>query len=194
MFKQNLVRVWVGILALSGMFLMGQDFWITPSSPRIVFVSTTSTDGSMIGLEAADDICQADASAAGLTGPYKAWLSDTTSSPDTRFDKGGDPYQLPGGQKVADDWADLTDGTIDHTINQFANGTAVTGGHVWTNTWEDGTAANTDGDSRIDSCDDWTSEVADYSGIYGEVTGLSWTHSGWESCSTHNRLYCFEQL
>ena len=38
MFKRNLVHVWVGIIILSGMFLMGQDTWPPSTGPTITSI------------------------------------------------------------------------------------------------------------------------------------------------------------
>ena len=47
-----------------------------------------------------------------------AWLSDSTASPSSRFTHSSVPYVLPDGTTVvANDWADLTGGTLQHLIN-----------------------------------------------------------------------------
>src|SRR4051812_50129369 len=68
------------------------------------------------GLANADGICQVAADDAGLGGTYKAWLSDNTASPSTRFTHATQPYVLPNGVQVAADWADLTDSRLDNPI------------------------------------------------------------------------------
>jgi hypothetical protein len=194
MFKKDSVPVWVGILALSCMFLMGNEFWIQPTDPRYVFVTDFGLYGNMI-TGGPDQVCQSDAQEYGLTGVYKAWISDSTSSPDTTFDKGGRPYILRNGETVADDWDDLTDGTIQHSINQYADGASVANlVPVWTNTWEDGTAVNNQGNPLLDCCDDWTSDSSDYTGNIAFVGGIYWSHSGdYQSCLQPAHLFCFEQ-
>lgn len=58
--------------------------------------------------------------AAGLPGEYKAWLADTTaaSAPDQTFFRAPGGYRLVDGTVVADDWFDLTDGTLQHAISK----------------------------------------------------------------------------
>jgi hypothetical protein len=195
MFKKNHIRVWVGILALSGMFLMGQDFWIEPSDVRYVFVTDLGSTGN-VPIEIADEYCQMDAAEHGRPGTYKAWLSDSTSSPDTRFDKGGHPYRLPSGLKLAEDWDDLTDGYLAAFINEYADGVlapALT--PVWTNTLEDGTAANTQGIPEWDSCENWSSNNPFHTGIIAYVNGLIWSHQSTTSCElpAYPHYFCFGQ-
>ena len=191
MFSRNTVFVWIGIILLSGMFLMGQDGW-GPSGPAFVFVSSHAVDGSIsfgerVGVAAADAICQAEANEYGLHGTFRAWISDDYSSPVTRFDKGGYPYKTVNGNVVADDWDDLTGGSLSHAIDREADGTLLGWGiDVWTNTLEDGTALN-------GSCNNWLSTDAP-TGIYGEIGPTYWSYRDSASCGTNKRLYCFEQI
>ena len=75
-------------------------------------------DGNLGGLAGADAKCDLLASNAGLTGTFRAWLSDGIDSPDTRFLKAGNPYVLVDNTTViASDWTDLTSGSIQAPIN-----------------------------------------------------------------------------
>src|SRR5690242_2782849 len=78
---------------------------------KLVFVTSTLQTGNLGGLTGADMICQARAAAGGLRGIFKAWLSDTTASPSTRFTRSKKPYVLLDGTVIANNWADLTDGS-----------------------------------------------------------------------------------
>jgi hypothetical protein len=77
-----------------------------------VFTTSVRYDGNLGGLAGADAKCQARAVAASLPGTYKAWLSDATGSPSTRFTKSTIPYRTVDGTLIANDYADLTDGTL----------------------------------------------------------------------------------
>ena len=62
------------------------SFLLTSCEPStFVFVTEWEGDGNIGGLTAADSICQTEADDAGLPGTYKAWLSDSTASPSSRF-------------------------------------------------------------------------------------------------------------
>ncbi|MCP4629308.1 MAG: hypothetical protein GY850_38260, partial [bacterium] len=77
---------------------------------RIVFLTSGSyTGGEFGGLTGADEICQAEADAGGLTGTYAAWLSGSTAAESAaeRINQSGGPFVLPDGTVVADNWADL---------------------------------------------------------------------------------------
>ena len=52
---------------------------------KLVFLLEDGVRGDIGGVAAADQTCNDAAEAAGLPGTYKAWLSDSTSSPSTRF-------------------------------------------------------------------------------------------------------------
>jgi tetrahydromethanopterin S-methyltransferase subunit B len=84
-----------------------------------VFVSSqTYFGGGLGGLAGADATCQGLADGAGPKGTFKAWLSADGASPSTRFTRSSVPYVLPDGTTVvANDWADLTSGSLQHAIN-----------------------------------------------------------------------------
>ena len=95
---------------------------------KIVFVTSTSFSGNIGGVTGADAKCQIEADGQDSivpTGTYFAWLSDGTQSPDTRFTKSSHPYVLADGTRIADDYADLTDGSILHPINVEASGNTL---------------------------------------------------------------------
>ena len=157
---------------------------------RTVFVTSQDYAGNFGGLSGADAVCQGHADAAGLTGTYLAWLSDSTGSPSTRFSQDFRFFELVDGTRVADDWADLTDGALQAKINMTEQGTSSMAIiWTWTNTQNDGTAQG------ADSCLDWTSDAIG-TGHRGEpqTTGF-WTEGRMspEVCSSPAYLYCFER-
>ena len=162
-------------------------------SDKLVFVTSTTHDGNLGGLSGADAICNTRAAAGGLPGTYMAWLSDSTASPSTRFTHSLVPYVLPGnGSVVANDWADLTDGTLAASIINTEFGSPLLGdeGRVWTGTNADGTYAG-----AFSDCSGWTTVIA-ASGVYGFATNtLSWSFYGTpDFCSDGTpHLYCFQQ-
>jgi len=156
-------------------------------------VNTTSFgSGNLGGLAGADNICQTRATTAGLSGTYKAWLSDNGLSAATRLSHFNGEYRLINGTKIADNWADLTDGTLHNPINvtEFGNtlpGTVV----VYTGTNTDGTL-----ESSM-NCSNWTSSSGNVRGGNGGVTNAEWTYWVFADCSGNWgsgwKLYCFEQ-
>jgi hypothetical protein len=92
-----------------------------------LFVTNATYTGNLGGLSAGDSICQASADGAGLTGTFKAWLSDTSTTAGSRFTHPTLPYILRDGTLIANDWTDLTDGSIAHAIDLDENGAAAPG-------------------------------------------------------------------
>lgn len=135
----------------------------------------------------ADTKCQAAATAAGLPGTFKAWMS----APATRFAKGVVPYVLPNGTVVASNWGDLVDGTLAHGIDVDEFGNSVTGS-VWTDANAAGNAF-----SLSKNCSGWASASSSLDGSIGKVgaTDLTWASQfGWHSqCNNQHHLYCFAQ-
>jgi len=161
--------------------------------PCRVFLSSTLHGGNLGGLRGADAICQGLAEDAHLPGTYKAWLSDSTSSPDSRFVPSTGPYQLVTGTTIAGNFTDLTDGTLTAPINVTETGGGIgasTG--TWTHTLIDGTPG---GFGNV-NCGNWTIGVATGgAGNVGVATSNDpdWTGAGLNFCNVPNHLYCFEQ-
>ncbi|PZP56060.1 MAG: hypothetical protein DI586_04885 [Micavibrio aeruginosavorus] len=172
---------WIGKTATSG----GGG---SPQTELKVFVTDVNTSGDLGGLSGADATCQSKAAAAGLTGTFKAWLADGTASPDTRFSKGTVPYKLVDGTVLANNWADLTDGTLAAGVGKDQNNSNIYTG-AWTNVASNGTAYGTN------HCQNWTSSSASFSGRIGISGNLTnWTSDSDFACQNVARFYCFEQM
>ena len=158
-------------------------------------VNTTGFgSGNLGGLAGADNICQTRANGAGLTGNYKAWVSSSSLSAATRMLQFNGEYRLINGTKIADNWADLVDGSLDHPINVTENGITIPGTiPVYTGTNTNGT---TDGSN---TCSDWNSAGSTtwVRGGNGGVANGEWTFWVFAGCEggwgTGWKLYCFEQ-
>jgi hypothetical protein len=159
---------------------------------KTVFVSSSTWGGNLGGLTGADGKCQALASAAGLPGTYKAWLSSSTTNAKDRLTHSALPYVLVIGVKVADDWADLTDGSLDAPINVDERGQLVSGGYAWTGTSASGDRSAGDPDHL---CLDWAAGSTSFDGLWGRLGYDTqwWTRYDAEFCNQLAHLYCFEQ-
>jgi len=148
-------------------FIIISFFWIavpyanagvatcSDSSFCTVFTTSTVNDGNLQGLAGADAICNARAAAANLPGTYKAWLADRTTAPSATFAQSTVPYQLTNGTLVANDYTDLTSGTIQNPIDRDESAVLVTSRfEVWTNVNTDGTQTTS---TAQNTCDGWTS-------------------------------------
>ncbi|MBI3769202.1 MAG: hypothetical protein HY271_12045 [Deltaproteobacteria bacterium] len=153
-----------------------------------VFVTSTATNGQIGGTFGADTICAERATAAGLLGTFKAWLSVTGDGPSTRFTQSATPYGLVNGTIIANDWNDLTDGTLAHAINVDESGNAVTFGEAWT-------ATDAAGAPKATNCSNFLNNTSSVSGVCGSTaqTNAGWTESSTPTCDTQLRLYCFER-
>ncbi len=181
----------------------------TPTT-KLVFLTSATYDGNDFGgLSGADDECQALADAAGLSGDFRAWISDSFSSPasDGTFVQSDVPYVRLDGVMVASSWADLVDGTIlaQIEVDEEGNHPGVTAGafdapvrFVWTGTVFDGTSF--DSSSGPANCVNWTNDDPDIQGnagvgVNGKLlrTGPGWTFDDVTGCDRQGHLYCFEQ-
>lgn len=161
---------------------------------KTVFITSTSHTGNLGGLAGADAICQARADAAGLSGTYKAWLSDATTAARDRLTHAVVPYVLVDGTRIAGDWDDLVDGLLDNPIQLTETGETAGLVRAWT-----ATQASGDRDLAFFTCANWMSDDnASVFGSRGQATGKDSSWSLWLSgdipCSSEaQRLYCFQQ-
>ncbi|MEZ4383517.1 MAG: DUF4215 domain-containing protein [Nannocystaceae bacterium] len=146
--------------------------------------------GSLFG---ADNLCRKTAKDFGLPNyeNFMAWLSDDTESPADRFFHAKGRYVLVTGEVVADDWEDLTDGTLQSGIDRTLSGELKESYPVWTATTPSGEAFADKND-----CENWSSnspELFTRQGVAGNVDE-TWTDDGWMTlCGAGGVLYCFEQ-
>jgi hypothetical protein len=160
---------------------------------KTAFVTQGSYNGNLGGLSGADRKCQAEADGAGSVVPsgiYRAWLSDGSEGPSTRFTKSFDPVVLPDGTRIADGFPDLTSGRIRHPIDIDPTGRRVGLDYYWTGTNADGTPA-----PEFVTCDGWTAE-AGAGGLAGSTTETDalWSaYRGGMPCNRTGRLVCFQQ-
>ncbi len=162
---------------------------------KTVFVTSAKFKSNLGGLTGADDKCQAEADDPASivpSGTYLAWLSDGFDSPVTRFTKSSHPYMLPDGTKIAEDFTDLTDGSILHKINSDPTGKRLGLQDYWTGTLADGTTAQ-----QVVTCRGWKADsLSDGRGMNGHtnLTGSLWsTMHPRHNCSHSARLLCFQQ-
>jgi hypothetical protein len=162
------------------------------ATSKCVFITSTLHDGNLGGLSGADAICQARAEAPGslaAPGTYKAWLSTEAESAASRLTHATVPYKRVDGTTVADNWTDLTDGSLDAPINTDDLGAIDPNSSKWTGTSPDGSFSAPD-------CSGWLSDSGADEGRRGRVNPLdgAWTSFDVQSCFLSTAgLYCFQQ-
>lgn len=164
-----------------------------------VFLTSVSGSGDLgswagasgeVGLEAGDAICRTAAEAGHLPDPgsFVAWLSSSSTDARDRLTTAG-PWKRLDAYTVANNLADLTDGSLDTTIHmnelgQYVNGTP----DIATGTLGDGTASGLDclGWTSGDGSEDETVGRPNFAGV------PTWTEFQLNSsCNNTRRLYCF---
>jgi hypothetical protein len=157
---------------------------------RVVFATTKDFGGGFGGVPEADQKCQshADTSQSPRVKGRKflAWVSTIANPVAGRFPKGTRPYVLPNGAKVANDWTDLTKGSLQTGIGLNEEGAPPGGsGKVWTGT-------NNNGSSSNNTCNNWSTNQA--TGQRGNLggAGSGWSDSSNDGCGNLGHIYCFE--
>ncbi len=157
------------------------------AEPKLAFVTSTEYTADFGSAAEADVLCGARASAAGLSGSFRAWLSDSQSSPSTRFSRAEGNYVSVGGTVIAAGWSGLTSGSLKTTLDYDENEEQTTVGlTTWTGTAADGTATD-------DHCNDWSGSGQ---ATIGDITAFGYKWSALPSagdCTGFRHLYCFEQ-
>jgi hypothetical protein len=169
---------------------------------NIVFTTRATFDGNLGGLAGADAKCNAAAAAVGLPGTYKAWLGSSAGPAGDRMIHSSYPYRASAiglggafGILIANNWSDLTDGTLANSLSSDESGIPLNSGNL--SAW---TAMNTDFTYFGSNCT-VSGQTADWAGRVGNTrTGaINATNSTWQSassqfCSNISHLYCVQQL
>ncbi len=187
---------WIAIAAVPGGGGGGSGGTGGSSSEKIVFVTADDWPGLIGsgGTSGADTECQTAATNAGLSGTYKAWIGGVFGDdPNNNFLQATVPYRLVDGTTVADDWTDLTDGTLDNGIDLDENGASVLAAPVWTQVNSSGGRTGTG--CPFGSSTPWNWVGTGKSGGRGlsGATDSTWTSNSTQTCEKLAHLYCFEQ-
>ena len=107
------------------------------------------------------------------------------------------PYVRVDGERVANNWSDLTDGSIQAPINVNEAEEVIEAvmqlKYTWTCTRIGGESCMAYGHS---SCLDWTSNDSNIKTTYigfCDATDYRWSEIGAGSCNFQRRLYCIQQ-
>lgn len=158
------------------------------AADKIMFVTSGYTTGDIGGIEGADKFCQMHADKENLPGTYYAWLSSDTTSPAQRFNQNTGAYYDTIGTKIADDWTDLTDGTLDAEPRTDEAGTDFP--------WDAWTGTEYDGTPLANTCNNWThgwDGASGNEGITYEADDRWSDNSSIVLCWGGKPIYCFQQ-
>jgi hypothetical protein len=174
-----------------------------------MFVSSTTTTGAisyggLTGVAAADAMCEALATAAGLTdGTYEAFLATTTASAMSRIDLTKNYYDLAGNYifgsgnlaDTDDDDDAIRSGYIGYLgITQDENRDDIAAAtRVWSGYYYPQYSAGSNS-----TCADWTTtSTTTYYGYYGDPLSYldenDWFGDTTQNCDQSARLYCIQQ-
>ncbi|HTV24469.1 MAG TPA: hypothetical protein VMG12_37520 [Polyangiaceae bacterium] len=167
---------------------LGEDVSIRASyePANVAFVTSTSVSGDFGGPEQADAICNARAAERGLDGPFRAWMSSTSSDAIDAL-QGARGWVRLDNYPVVDTVDALVQARMFYPIQSDERGMTQNGRVVWT-----GTSGNS-GRLSVMHCNDWSSAAADVMGGSGRTTlvGMNFSLRGFSSCDTPGGIYCF---
>ncbi|MEZ4404644.1 MAG: hypothetical protein R3B06_31780 [Kofleriaceae bacterium] len=152
---------------------------------NLAFVTAGAYTGNLGGLAGADAICQARASALGLAGTFRAWLSSSTASAASRLGTASG-WVRTDGKPFANSKADLLAGRIFYPLALDERGGSQLGTTAWT-------ATSAGGGLTGAACADWTDGTSTaVTGVIGfpEYGTSAWTQNGAATCASSQHLYC----
>jgi hypothetical protein len=153
-----------------------------------VFLTSTTTTGSIGGLLGADSFCQKRADAVHLGGTWVAFVSGANAAAPSRLLASGPWYLVDNVTRVFASHDVILKSSPEAAIDHDETGAIVTSAQdlAWTGTSLTGATS--------ENC----AEFSSFIGVTG-VTGLAsaraseWIQSGIQDCATPAHLYCFEQ-
>ena len=167
----------------SGNHATGTFEFVDSSVHKLVFGTSTFYDGNLGGIAGGDAKCAARAAVASLPGTYKAFLGDSTGSPDTSFTRGAAYFLVDGTTRVAQSYNDLVVDGFENFIAKDEFGTFFGGATMWT-------GVNGNGTPHVNHCSNWSSASSAVTGRAGNTGSLSAANT---PCSEGRKLFCFQQ-
>lgn len=162
------------------------------SSTFRMCLSAREHDFNFGGLAGADRFCQSDAEEAGLTGIWKAFMSDSEHDAKDRID---DNWWVSCNNetKIAGSLSDLLDGELDHGVTMDLSGRVLPSQKVFTGSTSAGVRT---GGTFKNYCGNWGSQgPSPFSGAELGISGATnstWAQSTFLPCTESRRIYCVE--
>jgi len=174
---------------------------IAPAGSKRVFVTEGTYAGDLktqgagaTGPEGADNICNQEATIAGIGGTWKAWIRDISFGSGALRVGARGPYARLGDNALVFSGTFATGNPI-VAINRTPSGTVFLADAL---SYPVLSALNNDGTSKSagSDCQNWTSSSSGYDQSYGDCRPThmhNWSSTGTRYCNRTGRLYCFEQ-
>ena len=164
---------------------------VRPAGKR-VFITRARYNGNLGGLTGADTKCGDAATAAGVNGTWKAWLSSSAVNAIDRIVDVGPWVDMQGTTIFASKSAIAASGPAT-AIWYDERGMFLSSENIWTATNSQGTYQW--GVIMAPPCDEWTSSSMQAGAQVGQVgrTGGAWTSNSGTTCDQNSHLLCLEQ-
>jgi len=159
---------------------------------QFLFSTGALYGGDFGGLMYGDYVCQSEALAAGLSGTWKAVLSDDTTSATSRLALSTNIYNLrPGAaggfQRVSDSNSFWGSGGLANLFNYSASGAAPASVYGWTGSSAAGASSGT-------TCNSWTTSLSSGTGTLGRNNvSTAYVANTTTNCGTTRTLFCINQ-
>jgi hypothetical protein len=162
-----------------------------PSTGRLVFITVGKRMGATLDISAADTMCSGEAASAGFPGTYRAAMSTTTTSIESRFTLDTRPFIRVDGTRIAAPSVFFTGMNLTSFGNQLSNGTYTTDNY-YTGVESDPQTAST----LATTCQNWASTNVGNTGQSGEpaqTLGSQFWGAVASTCDTRLRFLCVQE-
>jgi hypothetical protein len=148
----------------------------------VAFVSSDLFTPTNTGIDAADTLCQTEATSAGLTGQFLAFLATTSEAAISRFNPGGSWVRRDGVVTTSDfmTWLAPIDVTIDR---QYVDAIVFSGA----------VAPTVKSATPAESCDDWTNAAGNNPQLGRAGIAGPEAFGGYQGSCSARRILCLEQ-
>jgi hypothetical protein len=165
---------------------------LSPGTLQFLFTTAGSYQGNFGGIYYADFICQNEADTAGLTGVWKAIISDDSTSASSRLSFSSSIYNTrpanSGGSQLVSDGSGFWLGPWSNVANYTVAGGTPPSTRTWTGTTNTG-AANVG-----NTCTNWTVGASTTNGIFGAPGTVTTTiPNGTANCTGTYAMFCINQ-
>jgi hypothetical protein len=159
--------------------------------PNIMFVTSTTQNGTLGGLAGADGICQGLADGKGVKGTFVAYLSTATINAPARVGS-ATGWVRPDGKPVMNDITEMSAGTLFNPPSVMENGIEVTPSSAlaWTGTSKTGVYANTCSEPTAGPPVPWTGTIGTANMGLATSTMSNVIMTDATGCAAAFRLYC----
>ena len=156
--------------------------------PKVIFATSNLTNGNLGGLSGADSLCSTAATAQGISGTFKAFISDKSTAARDRVTQSESGYVNVSGNLVFASFTELVSSTTPQNPLLTELGDETTA-KAWAGSHVDGSSSG----GPWSECNNWTTDDENEIGSRGNPLSQAFVSFSGGYCNEMNHIYCVEQ-